>query len=75
MMPKLSTIWKATNNNNKIEDVEMIENAVNYGYVEETLCGYERRSWGNSLISRPITEEGINNLVWAKCFWCTDAVW
>ena len=27
--------------NNKIEDVENVENAVNYEYVEETLCGYE----------------------------------
>ena len=27
--------------NNKIEHVE---NAVNYEYVEESLCGYERRS-------------------------------
>ena len=30
--------------NNKIEDVENVENAVNYEYVEEALCGYERRS-------------------------------
>ena len=29
---------------NKIEDVENIEHTVNYEYVEETLCGYERRS-------------------------------
>jgi hypothetical protein len=31
--------------NNKIEDVENVENVENaYEYVQETLCGYERRS-------------------------------